>query len=64
LPLAFTRRAESTAASWPSRAWTLDSGAFSIVPTARKARTDAPSSATLARNNSAFFSAGVGMGQL
>jgi hypothetical protein len=56
------RRAESTAASWPSKARALDSGTLSIVPTARSARTDAPNKATLERKSRAFFSAGVGMG--
>jgi len=32
-----------------------------MAPTARSARTDAPSKATLARKRRAFFSAGVGM---
>ena len=58
-----TRRAESTAASWPSSACMFDSGTWSIVPTARNARTEAPRSATLARKRRAFFSAGVGMPQ-
>ena len=56
---ALTRRAESTAASWPSNAETFVAGSFSIVPTARSARTDAPSKATLARKRRAFFSAGA-----
>ena len=58
---AFTRRAESTAASWFWRARLSACGSFSIVPTARSARTDAPRRATLAMKRSAFFSAGVGM---
>lgn len=59
----FAPRAESTASSWASSARVLTGGAFSIEPTARSARTDAPSSATLARKRRAFFSDGVGMRQ-
>ena len=57
----FARRAESTAASWPSSARASAAGTASIVPTARNARTEAPRRPTLARKRSAFFSAGVGM---
>ena len=60
-PPCFTRRAESTAASWPSSAWMFPVGTFSIVPTALSARTDAPRRMTLARKRRAFFSAGVGI---
>ena len=57
----FAPRAESTASSCASSARVLAGGTFSIVPTARSARTDAPSRATLARKRRALFSEGVGM---
>jgi hypothetical protein len=60
----FARRAESTAASWFSIALEFAGASLSIVPTARNARTETPSSATLVRKSSAFFSAGVGMGRV